>query len=714
MFNPTVSPHDPNTVLVSCDMTGAYITKNAGKSWRMFNLRGRVHFFVFDPVDSRIIYAQATGLWRSTDGGDTWHLVYPEPASIRGIQMASDHADETIVAEPDPLGPIAALAVDPSESRVLYAAAGKPGHPSLFVSQNSGGNWKLLRTLPEMPLRLWILPHSTASSPVTLYVAAPHSVSVISGQNIETHPAPGSKPLTDVSFGLTNGLPAFFAVSGGSAYASADGGKTWNACILPGTGAKATAIAASLLHGRTAYLSYSDLHFGGKAWMGVAKTEDAGQSWNLLWKQADAPIPGVKDAWITPTFGPGWGENPLMLGVADQNPKLCYATDLGRTLRTDDGGATWNAVYSRKTANAGWQTTGLDVTTSYGFHFDPFDIKRQFITYTDIGLFRSEDGGHTWNSSIQGIPRDWWNTTYWVEFDPQVRNRMWSANSYTHDLPRPKMWRHNSPAEFLGGICRSDDGGRTWTKSSNGLPETAVTHLLLDPTSPPSRRTLYATAFGRGVYKSVDDGRTWTLKNKGIKQKDPFAWRLARSSNGALYLVVARRSDNGSIGNAEDGALYLSTDGAETWQAVSLPSGANGPNGITTDPRSPDRLYLAAWARAVGMHGEGGGIYCSNDRGRTWRNLLKRDQHVYDVVLDPKNPAVVYAAGFESSAWRSTDRGEHWNRIPGFNFKWAHRVIPDPADASSIYVTTFGGSVWHGPVAGSTNPSDIATPELQP
>src|SRR5260370_33404106 len=62
MFHPTISPHDPNTVLVSCDMTGSYIAHDAGKSWRMFNLRGVVRFFVFDPLDQKVIYAQSSGL----------------------------------------------------------------------------------------------------------------------------------------------------------------------------------------------------------------------------------------------------------------------------------------------------------------------------------------------------------------------------------------------------------------------------------------------------------------------------------------------------------------------------------------------------------------------------------------------------------------------------------------------------------------------------
>src|ERR1700761_1157124 len=98
MFRPVVSPHDPNTVLVACDMTGAYITHDGGRSWRMFNLRGTVKFFMFDPKDPKTMYAQVTGLWRSKDAGGTWKLVYPKPSSIKGVEMNSDHADESIVA----------------------------------------------------------------------------------------------------------------------------------------------------------------------------------------------------------------------------------------------------------------------------------------------------------------------------------------------------------------------------------------------------------------------------------------------------------------------------------------------------------------------------------------------------------------------------------------------------------------------------------------
>ncbi len=710
-FLPTVSPHDPRRVLVACDMTGSYLSEDGGESWRMFNLRGTTRFFVFDPVEPETIYVQGVGLWRSTDGGVSWSLVYPDPSAITAILMPDDHASLTLYVAGRPASRMTALAVDPEDSRTLYAALDS----ALHVSRDWGASWNRVAALPDGARQIYVDPHSPAEER-TLYVVGSRTVAVREGGQWRTGPAPEEvASFTDVSAGFSEeaGPPVVYAAAAEALWVSEDGGASWRRSG-PGGGAQLRAVATSLRHPDVVYVSYSGLREGGASWFGVAKSADRGRNWELVWKESSRTADNIEEAWLSERFGPGWGGNPFNLGVAPGDPEVCYATDSGRTMRTLDGGRTWRAVYSRRVPEAGWDTTGLDVTTCYGVHFDPFDAERIFISYTDIGLFRSEDGGRSWFSSIDGVPRRWWNTTYWIEFDPDRPGRVWGAMSRVHDLPRPKMWRSTAPSTYEGGVCLSEDGGRTWRSSSEGMPPAAVTHLLLDPESPVEERVLYAAAFGRGVYKSTDGGRTWSLKNQGIEGPEPFAWRLARDPQGTLYLIVARRSEDGSYNNPGDGALYRSEDGAESWTRLALPEGVNGPNGLAIDPEDPRRLYLAAWGRRTPAGARDGGIFVSADGGQSWRNVFAGDQHVYDVTVDPRNGAL-YAAGFESSAWRSRDRGESWERIRGFNFKWGHRVVPDPRRPEMIYITTFGGSVWHGPAAGDPEAGeDIATPELRP
>src|SRR2546429_7892753 len=107
-------------------------------------------------------------------------------------------------------------------------------------------------------------------------------------------------------------------------------------------------------------------------------------TWQRMGKEeghpAARPATNIHDAWITERFGSDWGENPLALVVAEQDANISYGADLGRAMRTTDGGATWVAVYSRKTGETGWVTAGLDVTTTHGYHLDPVDHKPQFIS----------------------------------------------------------------------------------------------------------------------------------------------------------------------------------------------------------------------------------------------------------------------------------------------------------------------------------------------
>jgi photosystem II stability/assembly factor-like uncharacterized protein len=750
MRRPLVSPHDPNLVVQGCDMTGSYITHDGGESWRMFNLGWVVSSFAFDPADPRVIYAGTGALWRSDDAGRRWGLVWPDPARNTVEHGWGDHAEDVFTTD-DPSYPgsgrmaaIQAVAVDPSDSRHLVLAVnatdpGPPGsHPTdrtlVLDSRDRGRTWTRLGALePERVFAIWFEGKGAARAVWALGETGLHAFAA--GARITVQGTPPHIASASVARDPTTGRVTVYATTPatrengalvGGIHVSTDGGRTWEAAngslaaavrgagdrpwgpaagSQPGLGP----IAASAGHPLVAYVGFRGLRLDAKddtQWNGIARTRDGGKTWTVVHRESDRPSPSFSGSWIEKraaeqgTNFSVWLDAPYDLAVAPTDPDVCYATDLFRAYRTRDGGKTWAQTNSVAKGPDAWTSRGLDVTTAYGVHFDPFARERMFITYTDIGLFRSEDGGRSWIGSTRGIPADWRNTTYWVVFDPDVKDLMWGAFSGTHDLPRPKMWRRRDPATYEGGVAVSTDGGRSWTPSATGLPEAAITHLLLDPESARGRRTLYACAFGRGVYKSTDGGRTWTLKNEGLAGEQPFAWRLTRDRAGTLYLVVARRSEGGRIGDAGDGALYRSTDGAEHWEKMTLPEGTNGPNGLAVDPEDPRRLYLAAWGVLHVGGDTGGGVFLSTDAGASWRQVLAESPHVYDVTIDPRDPSLLYACGFDRGVYRSTDRGETWRRLRGYNFKWGHRVIVDPYERGRIYVTTFGGGVWLGPAGG--------------
>ena len=689
MYYPTVSPHDSRVLLVGCDMTGSYISRDAGRTWRIFNLGAPARFFVFDPLNARVIYTGAAGgVFRSGDAGETWEM-FPPRAEHGGRKSAGDDHAEAPVRSPGlPPGNVTAMAIDPADSKSMVLATLTNGKGAIWESGDGGNEWRKTTELASRVSQVWIDPHSTRTDR-TFYAAASDAVHVRRGAQWSAGESPGAISAISAAW-PASGAPTFYATSANKIFISSDGGAKWRESELPGFQGKAQTIAASPNHPEIAYVSYSGLRAPVSQSIGVAKTVDGGRHWELVWQDSRESGPNVNDAWLSARFNPGWAGNPLYLGVAPGDPNIAYGTDFGRTMRTLDGGKTWTGVYSNHTPDGNWTTNGLDVTTCYGVHFDPFDVRHMFISYTDIGLFASDNGGESWYSATRnGVPGRWVNTTYWVEFDPKVRGRMWAAMSGTHDLPRPKMWRRGSPEGYVGGVARSDDGGRTWRAQTQGMPPTAATHILRTPEG-----TLYVAGFGRGVFQSTDDGEHWTLKNSGIEGAEPFAWRLARDSKGVLYLVVARRSDDGSYGNAGDGALYRSTDNADHWTRMKLPDGVNGPNGLAVDPKDNSRLYLAAWARSVRDAAADGGIYLSTDGGAAWKRVLDQDQHVYDVTIDGVDPKILYATGFEQAAWRSADRGLTWKKIPGFDFKWAHRVMLHPQDHTHLYITTFGGSVW--------------------
>ncbi len=155
-------------------------------------------------------------------------------------------------------------------------------------------------------------------------------------------------------------------------------------------------------------------------------------------------------------------------------------------MRTSDGGATWAGQYSREGGQ--WRRldhyrAGCHHQLRHSLRSVRHEARSSLPTPTSdcfaarmAGLrgrvppMASRGNGGTQLTGSCSIRR--------------CKGRMWSVNSYTHDLPRPKMWRHTSPLNYKGGVCRSDDGGKTWTKSNTAWRRPAPRTSCSIPTSP--------------------------------------------------------------------------------------------------------------------------------------------------------------------------------------------------------------------------------------
>jgi photosystem II stability/assembly factor-like uncharacterized protein len=732
-------------------MTGFYITKNGGRSWDMVNLPGSANCFAFDPKQPEVIYAAGAVLRRSVDGGKTWNIIFPSSHALERFHYHGDHADVFAVsADNFPAGEVnfRAIRVNPEDSRRIYAAIDH----RLFCTDNYGETWALISGISDTILTV----HCLADS---VYVLGKNQVYSFdrAAKKVMATPLPaGLAPLVWATGGFMpdNKSLRLYALGKmrrengeirGGVFVSEDNGATWTernqglGGSLPDSGKLAPewtqgyrAINCAEYQSATAYLVCDrdlQLRPDGKrgVWFGILKTADAGKTWNWVYRSGGAAsrreeggqeAKNVRDSWVKRAFGNEFN-TMFNVGIAPHNPDEAIFTDWYRVMKTENGGQSWKEAYSELRPDGTASSRGTDVTTCYGIHFDPFDRNHLAISYTDIGLFHSFNNGRSWIRSVNGIERGWTNTCYWLVFDPEVKNKAWSGWSGPHDFPRLKMMRRPDWAtRGRGGMAVSVDGARTWKSSNDGMPAHAkITSIVLDPASPKNQRTLFCTAIGTGVYKSTDDGKTWALKNQGLGE-NLAAWEITRGPDGALYLVVTTApqytKEKKPTRTPYFGETYVSRDQAESWQKLELPDGVYFPNSLTPDQAQPDRLYLSCWSditleeyldRSVRAEmGENrdipalGGVYVSEDRGKTWKNLFDDSFYVYGLAVDPRIPGRLYINTFCNAAFRSDDRGQSWKKLKGYSFQWGQRPVIDPDNPDMLYLTTFGGSVFHGPV----------------
>ncbi|MEP7257026.1 MAG: hypothetical protein ABI687_01530 [Flavitalea sp.] len=747
-FIPTFSYHSSDHFLVRCDMTGSYLTKNGGASYQQINFANGASAYAYDPKDSNTIYIGSTYLNKSSDGGKTWNRMYPFAADIKNETYEGDHASFNVTYKDSSqeIGErgISYIRIDPVLPGHLYFSR----ESVFYYSTDAGKSWTF-NDLKEKISYLYTNSSSAKNEVFIFTTGAIYTLNKLSWSFTRKEiPATVAPALCFTAGTLANSdrmifyalrhdpsLPIKEEFGYSEVWTSADKGNSWERIMdtlivnqRSGKKPSYSMIACAEADAGQAYL-VTNRYEEKKGdhllyWYGALKTGDAGKSWNWVWKGGGGSGKyGVKDgidavnltdAWSKKAFG-GEYIRLMDVGVDPRDGQVAIVTDWYRTMKTIDGGKSWNQIYSIVQPDSSFTSNGMDVTTAYGVHFDPFDSSHIAISYTDIGYHQSFNGGKSWTRSANGVPVEWINTCYWVVFDPEVKNKVWSVWSGLHDFPRGKMTRNPKWKEYgKGGVCLSLDGGLNWTPVNEGMGlNSPATSIVLDKRSPVNNRTLYTTVYNKGVFKSTDDGKTWTPKNKGIEE-NTCAFEITLAPNGNLFLTISATPAHKDGKKGRDyypGQVYKSTDGAESWTKLKVSDRMIFPNSIEVDPFNPDRLYLACWSaidladlvggdvtRATGGNERldmQGGIFLSENGGQSWKSIFDDKQYVYAVTADPYHPGRLYCNTFNQAAYRSDDSGKTWEKIKGYDFHWGQRVIIDQNDHERIYLTTFGSSVWH-------------------
>jgi photosystem II stability/assembly factor-like uncharacterized protein len=273
-------------------------------------------------------------------------------------------------------------------------------------------------------------------------------------------------------------------------------------------------------------------------------------------------------------------------------------------------------------------------------------------------------------------------------------------------------------ATASGGLWKTENAGTTWTPVFDGEGSYSIGTVTIDPTNPNviwvgtgENNSQRSVSFGDGVYKSMDGGQTWS--NMGLKESEHIG-RIVVDPRDSDVVYVAAMGPLWRSGG--DRGLYKTTDGGETWERILHVSDDTGVAEVWLDPRYPDIVYATSYQRRRHVWtlingGPESAFHKSTDGGVTWRQI---DEGLPDVdrgrmglCISPVNPDVIYgvldAVRDESGLFRSTDRGESWEKRSDHHTSgdYWNELTCDPHDLDTVYsvevflwVTKDGGKTF--------------------
>jgi photosystem II stability/assembly factor-like uncharacterized protein len=389
------------------------------------------------------------------------------------------------------------------------------------------------------------------------------------------------------------------------------------------------------------------------------------------------------------------------------------ALHYGLVYESHDGGQHWSTL-----ANIGTNLNVLDVV------HPAQDLATLYVAAQSDGVFKSNDGGRTWQAVDSGLPN---HEVRGLAIDPNNPDVVWAALDHdptsTAGVYRP------------GGIYKTTDGGQSWSPVNNGLPQNAQA----SPSFSTAMYSVYRAANGalytadqgyadQGRYMSTDGGASWTPAGTSFPKFYP--------AEATPYVWASNAASNFIIGGSD--TIMGSTNGGRSWQdlgSTQTPNGnwhGNGFSGLlgTRVAFSPSRrgtMFLTAF--------DGGNVLRSEDAGASWtRPLAAWDNYGggYDIGVGGRSGEVVYAVLGQAGAFNgiavSVDSGRTWSTHVGGTLPQRYTVGSDrgsvaiaSGDGATAYVvppdgglykTTDTGNTWSSMQVGSPAYAVAAAPDF--